>query len=99
LTFEFGSRYHKVLSGYIAISGYIYYVVKLLEEMNRDVKNARWLCTHGTYDNVLAFESSKKQVQTLQNAGFDVEFRAYEKDHSLDREELAMISEWIQASF
>ncbi|MBU1216846.1 serine esterase [bacterium] len=99
LTFEFGSRYHKVLSGYIAISGYIYDEVKLLEEMNRDVKNARWLCTHGTYDNVLAFESSKKQVQTLQNAGFDVEFRAYEKDHSLDREELAMISEWIQASF
>lgn len=99
LTFEFGARYHKVLAGYIAVSGYIYDEIKLLEEINEDVKNARWLCTHGTYDNVLPFESSKKQVKTLQDGGFEIEFKAYEKDHSLDREELMMISEWIQNSF
>jgi phospholipase/carboxylesterase len=99
LTFEFGSRYHKVLAGYIAVSGYIYDEQKLLLEMNEKVKNARWLCTHGTYDNVLPFESSKKQVQALQNGGFNVEFKGYEKDHSIDREELQMISEWIQKSF
>ncbi|MBA3025957.1 MAG: serine esterase [Sulfurimonas sp.] len=99
LTFEFGSRYHKTLAGYIAVSGYIYDEQKLLLEMNEDVKDARWLCTHGTYDNVLPFQSSKGQVQTLQNGGFAVEFQAYEKDHSLDKDELEMISEWIKKSF
>jgi phospholipase/carboxylesterase len=98
LTFEFGARYHKRLAGYIAVSGYIYDEIKLLLEMNEDVKNARWLCTHGTHDNVLLFESSKKQVQTLQEGGFEIEFKAYDKEHNLDRDELMMIAEWMQRS-
>ncbi|WP_373002947.1 alpha/beta hydrolase [Sulfurimonas sp.] len=96
LTFEFGARYHKVLAGYIAVSGYIYDENKLLEDMNQDVKNAEWLCTHGTYDDVLPFESSREQVEVLQEAGFDIEFKSYEKDHSIDRDELIMISEWMK---
>ena len=96
LTFEFGARYHKVLAGYIGVSGYIYDADKLLIDMNQDVKESNWLCTHGTYDNVLPFEISKEQVETLQNGGFDIEFKSYEKDHSIDRDELIMISEWIQ---
>jgi phospholipase/carboxylesterase len=96
LTFEFGARYDKVLAGYIAVSGYIYDADRLLEEMNQNVKNSRWLCTHGTLDGVLPFETSKEQVRTLQNAGFEIEFKSYEKEHSLEREELAMISDWIK---
>ena len=96
LTFEFGARYHKVLAGYIAISGYIYDADKLLKDMNEDVKNANWLCTHGIYDDVLAFDTSKAQVQTLQNGGFEVEFKSYKKDHSINADELKMISQWIK---
>ncbi|MFK5937036.1 MAG: serine esterase [Sulfurimonas sp.] len=96
LTFEFGARYHKVLAGYIAVSGYIFDVDKLLEEMNPDVKNASWLCTHGVYDNVLPFETSKEQVQKLQKNGFSVKFKSYNKDHTLDRDEIVMISKWIK---
>jgi len=96
LTFEFGARYKKVLSGYIAISGYIYDEEKLLKEMNPEVNNSNWLCTHGVYDNVLPFETSKEQVQRLQEGGFNVAFKSYEKDHSIDRDELAMISSWIK---
>ena len=97
LTFEFGARYHKVLAGYIAVSGYIYDAKKLLQEMNQDTRNSNWLCTHGTYDNVLPFTTSKEQVKLLQNGGFDIEFKSYEKDHSIDRDELVMISEWIKS--
>lgn len=96
LTFEFGARYHKALAGYIAVSGYIYDASKLLEEMNPAVKDSNWLCTHGTYDNVLPFESSKEQVETLQEGGFNVEFKAYNKDHSIDRDELEMIASWMK---
>jgi phospholipase/carboxylesterase len=96
LTFEFGTRYHKVLAGYLAISGYIYDPKKLLEEMNSKVTEARWLCTHGTQDAVLPYSESRSQVEVLQNGGFDVEFRSYAKEHTIDRDELDMIVEWMR---
>lgn len=96
LTFEFGARYHKTLAGYMAISGYIYDAGKLLKEMNTEVKNAKWLCTHGTYDGVLPYNESKLQVEMLQKGGFDVEFKSYAKEHTIDRDELDMIAQWIK---
>lgn len=96
LTFEFGARYHKVLAGYIAVSGYIYDANKLLQEMDKDVIESNWLCTHGVYDDILDFNTSKTQVKILQDNGFDIEFKSYEKDHSIAAEELRMIAEWIK---
>jgi len=96
LTFEFGARYHRVLAGYIAISGYIYDAGKLLEEMNQEVNQNNWLCTHGTEDVVLSYETSRKQVQKLINGGFKIEFKTYDKEHTIIEEELEMISEWIK---
>ena len=96
LTFEFGARYHKVLAGYIAVSGYIYDAKKLLQEMNPAVKKASWLCTHGTQDGVLAFETSQKQVKILQDDGFNVVFKSYDKEHNIDRDEIEMISSWMK---
>lgn len=96
LTFEFGARYHKTLAGYMAISGYIYDAEKLLEEMNPKVKEAKWLCTHGTADGVLPYRTSKAQVKTLKKGGFGIEFKSYDKDHTLVEEELGMIVEWMK---
>lgn len=97
LTFEFGARYEKVLAGYIAISGYIYDADNLLQEMNPNVNASNWLCTHGTHDNVLPYDTSMTQVETLQNGGFDIMFKSYEKAHTIDRDELDMIAQWIKA--
>jgi phospholipase/carboxylesterase len=97
MTFEFGARYEKVLAGYIGVSGYIYDAQKLLEDLNPKVLASSWLCTHGTYDIVLDYETSKKQIQTLQDGGFEIEFKTYEKEHNVDRDELTMISEWMKA--
>jgi len=96
LTFEFGARYEKVLAGYIAVSGYIYDADNLLLEINQDVKASNWLCTHGIYDDVLPFNTSKDQVETLQNGGFDITFKSYQKDHTVAEDELMMIKEWIK---
>lgn len=96
LTFEFGARYEKVLAGYLAISGYIYDAETLLKEMNQDVKSSNWLSTHGTYDEVLPYETSKAQIETLQNAGFDILFKSYDKAHTIAPEELNMLALWIK---
>ena len=97
LTFEFGARYEKVLAGYIAVSGYIYDANKLLQEMNQNVKASTWLCTHGIYDEVLPFGTSREQVKVLQNGGFDIAFKSYEKDHTIAEDELMMLAEWIKS--
>ena len=97
LTFEFGTRYEKVLAGYISVSGYIYDAHTLLEEMNPSVNSSNWLCTHGTYDEILPFHTSKEQIEILQNAGFKIDFNSYEKDHTIVEDELKMISEWIKS--
>ena len=96
LTFEFGARYHKVLAGYIAISGYIYDSEKLLKEMNPEVNHGNWLSSHGTQDEVLPFETSQQQIELLKAGGFKIDFRSYEKDHTITADELTMISQWIQ---
>ena len=95
LTFEFGARYEKKLAGYIAISGYIYNAENLLGEMNLDLKDANWLCTHGTEDNILPYSTSQAQVKTLQDGGFNIDFIGYDKDHTIVAQELDMIKEWI----
>ncbi|WP_415406061.1 alpha/beta hydrolase [Sulfurovum sp. CS9] len=97
LTFEFGARYEKVLAGYIAVSGYIYDADTLLQEMNQDVKASNWLYTHGTYDEVLPFSTSKEQIEVLQNGGFDIEFKSYQKDHTIAEDELMMLAEWVKS--
>lgn len=95
LTFEFGTRYEHALAGYIAVSGYIYDANKILLEMNNDVNAGNWLCTHGDEDGVLPFHQSKGQVETLQNGGFEIDFRSYNKGHTVDLNELNEIREWI----
>lgn len=95
LTFEFGARYEHALAGYIAMSGYIYDANKILLEMNEEVNKGNWLCTHGYEDDVLPFSQSKGQVETLQKGGFDIDFRAYHKVHTVDLNELNEIREWI----
>jgi phospholipase/carboxylesterase len=97
LTFEFGARYEKVLAGYIAMSGYIYNTQNLLAEMNPNVNSSNWLSTHGTFDDVLPYETTKQQIETLQQAGFNITFETYEKGHHVDEEELSMIQAWIQS--
>jgi len=96
LTFEFGARYHKPLAGYVGISGYIFDAERLLVEMNPEVKKSKWLCTHGTHDDILPYDISKAQVETLQNGGFEIAFLTYEKDHTIIKEELDNIINWIE---
>ena len=97
LTFEFGARYEKKLAGYLAISGYIYDPELLLAEMNPSLKDANWLCTHGTHDDVLPFSTSNAQVETLQNGGFNITFKSYPKVHTIAEDELGMIKEWVKS--
>lgn len=96
LTFEFGARYKEILAGYIAVSGYIFDANKLLVDMNKDLKTASWLCTHGYEDDILPYNESRAQVEILIDGDFEIDFRAYNKTHTVDMGELKEIRQWVK---
>jgi len=59
------------------------------------LKDANWLCTHGTRDDVLPYHVSQAQVETLQKGGVPIIFKSYPKAHTIAEDELLMIKEWI----
>jgi phospholipase/carboxylesterase len=96
MTLEFGARYRRALGGYVGISGYSHNPEKLLRELNPEVNQGNWLVTHGTQDEILAVERTRKQMQTLNAGGFRIDYREYEKSHTVDlKRELPDIREWI----
>ena len=99
LTFEFGARYHHTLAGYIGISGYIYDTDTLLQQCNKNTLHAMWISTHGLKDPLLPFKTTKKQIESLNQGGFNIEFHPFEKEHTIIKEELEMISKKISHFF
>ena len=96
MTLEFGGRYEKCLAGYIGVSGYCYDPALLISEADKAVMKGDWLITHGTTDSVLDCKKTRDQMTDLKAAGFNLEFKEYEKDHTIDpKKELPMIREWI----
>jgi phospholipase/carboxylesterase len=96
MTLEFGARYAHRLAGYIGISGFCNDAHLLASEADATAKTGNWLITHGTDDEVISFEETRDQIATLQQSGFDIEFRAYEKTHTIDSVlELPYLRQWI----
>ena len=60
----------------------------------------RLLVTHGPFDPVLPFEEMKKQVQRLQKAGLNVDWREFPKDHTVyGQEEVTVIRNFVKAGY
>jgi phospholipase/carboxylesterase len=98
MTLEFGSRHTRRLAGYIGISGYVLDPAAILRDLNPEVNAGDWLVTHGTKDEMVRIEKTRAQIHMLQEGGFRIDYREYEKAHSLDEHrELPEIRAWIRA--
>src|SRR5262249_55855801 len=84
MTLEFGARYPHRLAGYLGISGYCFDADKLLLEKHAAPSSGSWLITHGTRDEVLDVERTRQQMKTLREAGMPIDYREYDKEHTLD---------------
>jgi phospholipase/carboxylesterase len=98
MTLEFGGRYPHRLAGYLGISGYVYDVDTLMKEASPLAKQGHWLVTHGTMDDVLPVETTREQIGLLKESGFLIDYREYEKTHTMDPAlELPEIRRWLDA--
>jgi phospholipase/carboxylesterase len=100
MTLETGLRHPVRFAGLIGISGYIQDVATLLRELSPVAKQQRILMTHGTQDPLLPVEPVRKQAALLRGAGLNLDWREFEKAHTIaGEEELAVIRQFVEAGF
>ncbi|TPV96890.1 MAG: serine esterase [Myxococcales bacterium FL481] len=84
MTLDFGGRCTRALAAYVGVSGYCWRPRQLLTELTVQARRPAWLLTHGHHDEVLDFATTSSQVDQLVAGGLPVQFRAYEKGHTID---------------
>lgn len=100
MSIDVALRYPHRLAGVVGISGRVSDPALLLRELSPVAKEQRFLVTHGPLDPVIPFDVTRQQIQTLQAAGLNIEWREFQKDHTIAGEpELAVIREFIRARF
>ena len=98
MTLETGLRYPHRLAGLIGVSGYVHDPERLLREMPPVAAQQRVLLTHGTYDPLIPISRTRAQAQLLRDAGLQIEWREFAKEHTIAGEaELAVIRAFAAA--
>lgn len=99
MTLETGLRYPHKLAGLIGISGYVLDPQHLLRELSPVAKQQRILVTHGRQDPLIPFTDVKKQMELLRVGGLSLEWREFNKPHTIIDEEVGVLREFIENSF
>jgi len=91
------TRYGKKLAGAASLSAFF----PTAQTMPLDAVNSKIpvFFGHGSFDNVLPAELSKKAFEFLQSNGNPVERHLYHMQHSVCMEELQVLGKWIANAF
>jgi phospholipase/carboxylesterase len=96
MTLETGLRHDKLFAGLIGISGYVHDVKTLMRNLPEIAFSQHLLVTHGTLDALLPINPVRQQIQELKDAGIDIDWREFAKDHTIaGEEELQVISDFL----
>jgi phospholipase/carboxylesterase len=100
MTVDVGLRYPHRLAGLVGISGWVFEIEKLLDELAPVATRQRLLVTHGEFDQIIPFAKVREQARQLKSAGLDVAWREFPKDHSIHgQEEITLIREFVRAGY
>lgn len=97
IALQVGLRYAKRLAGVLALSTYLPLRNKVAAEVSPANRDVPILFCHGTYDPVVPAAMGAASRDVLQGLGYAVEWRAYPIEHSVNMEEIADVSTWLQA--
>lgn len=100
MVWELGLHYPHRFAGLAGISGYAHEPESALNNMSAMAKQQRFLITHGTFDNLIPFAQVQAQVRRLKEAGLQITWREFVKDHTIaGEEEVAVIRDFVQSCF
>ena len=60
-------------------------------------REGKFLVTHGLQDPLLPYEVTAQQCKRLRDLGLDLDFRTYDKEHTMLPEEVMDIRDWLRA--
>ena len=96
LTIEVGLRYPHLFAGLISISGYVFEPENLVQELSPVARQQQLLLTHGTIDPLIPIAPVRQQIQILKTAGLQIQWREFEKAHTIaGEEELRLIRDFV----
>ena len=99
MTLETGLRYGNKLAGLVGISGYVHDPAAIVKELSPVAREQRILWTHGTRDPLIPLEGVREQKDTLKAAGLNIEWREFQKEHTILPLEIAVIRDFVVKSF
>jgi phospholipase/carboxylesterase len=99
LAVDVGLRYPHRLAGIVGISGWVFAPEKLLQELPPVARQQRLLMTHGTGDPLVPIAGVRTQIPLLKAAGINVEWREFNKPHTMIEEELTVIRDFVNAGY
>ena len=98
MSLDVAARYPNRLAGVVGISGYVCEPETLVKEMSSVAREQKFLVTHGTYDPLLPIEQVRGQVQHLQQAGLNIQWHEFAKEHTIaGQAEVDLIRRFVQA--
>jgi phospholipase/carboxylesterase len=83
MAFDVGWRYPQGLGALVGISGYIHEPETLLAELGPGAPSVPALFTHGRQDPVVPMIPVRGQAERLKSAGLDLEWREFDKPHTV----------------
>jgi phospholipase/carboxylesterase len=100
MTIEVGLGYPHLFAGLIGVSGYAHEPEQLVKELSPVAKEQGFLMTHGTQDTLIPVERVRPQIKLLQAAGIQIDWREFQKAHTIaGEEEVSVIREFVRSRF
>jgi phospholipase/carboxylesterase len=97
MVLDLACRYPEAFGGVVGVSGFVAFQEQYPEAFSPAARSQRILMTHGTGDPLLPLETTRRQANALQGMGLKLDFKAYEKEHTIDpRQEVGDIREFLR---
>ena len=91
-----GLRYSDKLAGILVLSSYLPLADMLVTDAHHSNSSTQIFMAHGHKDTVISPDMALSSKQKLLELGYSVNWNMYQMEHSVCKDEIADISEWLK---
>ena len=96
MALDAGLRFGKRLGGIVGVSGWLAFQEEYPDAFSPVAREQSFLVTHGLRDPLLPYRITQAQCAFLKAQGIDLEFKSYDKEHTMLPQEVGDIREWLE---